>query len=139
MWQDAFETERLIELARELSKKGYKPGTDNMTGKSAELWLKVNGDNLKNVLLSGKYTPMPLTGFRVTKKGGGFRRLTRLTAIDTCIQKSLALELEDYCGDRFSDSSFAYRKNRGAGAALARFCELGSVYRFASKLDPSDR
>ena len=138
MWLDAFDKERMVETARELTRNGFKAGCDHMTGKSAELWVMINADNLRESLAKGKYQPMPLTGFRVTKLSGGFRTLSRLTAIDSVLQRCLAAHLEPDCERAYSDSSFAYRKGRGIGPALTRYCELGSVYRFASKIDPTD-
>ncbi|MCR5825524.1 MAG: CRISPR-associated endonuclease Cas1 [Oscillospiraceae bacterium] len=138
MWLDAFEKERLLETARELTRSGFKPGCDHMTGKSAELWFMVNAETLRETIAKGRYQPMPVSGFRITKLGGGFRTLSRLTAIDNVLQRCLVAELTPRCEELFSDSSFAYRRGRGTAAALARYCELGSVYRFASKIDPTD-
>ena len=40
------------------------------------------------------------------------------------------------CEKTFSDNSYAYRAGRGVNAALQKYCEYGSIYRLAAKIDP---
>ena len=108
--------DELLQKAAELKKNGFKPGCDGMSAKSAELWMAINGERLLGSFFRGDYDPMPAEGFRVAKKNGTFRILTRMTA--------------------FSDNSYAYRAGRGVNAALQKYCEYGSVYRLAAKFDP---
>ena len=86
MWKEVLGTELLRQKAAELRQKGFKPGCDDMTAKSAELWIMVNGERLLKELYQGTYVPMPAMGFRTAKVDGSFRTLTKMTAIDTIIQ-----------------------------------------------------
>ena len=138
MWKKDLTGDLLLRKAQELRAGGFKPGADDMNARSAELWFSINGDRLLKTLRQGDYLPMPVMGFRTAKKDGSFRRLTRLTAIDTVIQRALLEILQPVCEASFSEYSYAFRPGRGTGAALERFAQYGSAHRFAARLDPSD-
>ncbi len=128
----------LLRQAAELRRKGFKPGCDDMSAKSAELWLTINGERLLAELRAGRYEPMPAQGFRTAKADGSFRQLCRLTAIDMVLERCFLDALSAECEPRFSDGSYAYRPGRGVDAALKQYCAYGSAYRYAMVLDPSD-
>ena len=85
-----FEKERLLSLARELKREHFKPGYDNLTAESTETWIEINYDNLFAQLKESKYQPIPLLGFSVIKKNGQFRRLTKPSALDMILQRTIA-------------------------------------------------
>lgn len=126
----------LLYYASMLKKKGFKPGIDGMTAEGAELWINLNGDRLCREILNGTYEPMPAKGFRIAKKNGSYRKITKLTALDTIIQNAALTVLEEIAEKQFSDRSFAYRKGFGATAALELYRQYASVYRYAAKIDP---
>ena len=136
MWKKNIGREELLQKAAELKKNGFKPGCDGMNAKSAELWMAINGERLLSSFFRGDYDPMPAEGFRVAKKNGTFRILTRMTAIDSILQRCLLDAVKADCEEVFTDNSFAYREGRGVSAALQKYCEYGSVYRLAAKIDP---
>ena len=136
MWKKKIGQDELLQKAAELKKNGFKPGCDGMSAKSAELWMAINGERLLGSFFRGDYDPMPAEGFRVAKKNGTFRILTRMTAIDSILQRCLLDAVRADCEEVFSDSSFAYREGRGVNAALQKYCEYGSIYRLAAKIDP---
>ena len=118
------------------SRPRFTPGFDKMTPEAAETWLKINGERLCHALNAGKYRAMPAIGFNVAKLDGSYRRLARLTAIDTIVQNVILEKLSEECAKGFSPYSFAYQKGKGTGAALHRFCECGSEHPYAAKTDP---
>lgn len=128
--------DNLIHFANELKQRRFKPGFDHMTAEAAVLWMEINGDRLCDDLLKDRYRPMPAVGFRVAKQSGSYRSLARLTAIDHIIQLALLETLTPIAETVFSNSSFAYRPQRGVAPALRQYCELGSKFRYASKVDP---
>ncbi len=132
---DELAKENLLLKAAELRRKGFRPGCDDMSAKSAELWLTINSERLLAELRQGNYVPMPVMGFRTAKTDGGFRTLTRATAIDTVIQRCLLDVLSPHCEIRYSNGSYAFRPGRGVSAALQRYCNLGSAHRLAAKID----
>ena len=136
MWRELLDREALLRKAEELQRSGFHPGCDDMSAKSAGLWISVNGDRLLRSIFRGEYQPMPAVGFRTAKMNGSFRALTRLTALDTVLQKCLLDAVREDCERRFSPYSYAYRSGAGVQAALEQYCRYGSVYRFAAKTDP---
>jgi len=122
--------------AAELKRKGFRPGFDNMTAASAIVWMEVGGQKLCEDLIKGRYTPMPAIGWRIAKKGGQYRQISRLTAIDSIIQMQLLSVLTPVCEEKFSQSSFAYRAGRGTTAAQEIYCQYGTRYRYAERIDP---
>ena len=102
----------LIGFAKALADRGFKPGFDSMTADALVIWLEINGDGLARDLLSGRYKPLPAIGTNIAKKHGGYRRIVRLTALDTVIQQahSFAAKFEPE-----HDSIIIYRYDRFSG------------------------
>ncbi len=136
MWKEEISQDKLLQKAAELKKNGFKPGCDGMSAKSADLWITINGQRLLKSFFKGNYEPMPADGFRVAKSNGSYRTLTRMTAIDLILQRCLLDAVQGDCEEIFSDFSYAYRSMRGVNAALQKYCEYGSAYRLAAKIDP---
>jgi CRISPR-associated endonuclease Cas1 subtype I-B len=126
----------LLEQAQRLMKRKFNPGFDKMTAETARIWITIHADRLIHDLNRGRYDPMPAIGFRIAKQDGQYRRLARLTALDTIIQHAMLDALSDPAETLFSDFSHAYRPNRGVATALEQYCRYGSGYHFAAKLDP---
>lgn len=118
------------------NKNSFRPGFDKMTPDAAETWFKVNGDRVCKELNSGKYQCMPASGFFSAKYDGSFRKLSRLTIIDTVIETVILEKISPVCESKFSEYSFAYRKGRGMGNALRLYCDYAGKYPFAAKVDP---
>lgn len=131
-----FTTEDLIKACEALkAKTHFSPGFDKMTPDAARTWLKINGDRLCNQLNGGKYHVLPALGFNTAKLDGSYRKLSKLTAIDTIIQTVLINKLREECEKRFSQYSYAYQKGKGTGAALRQYCVYGMSFPFAAKID----
>ncbi len=79
MIKEIADLERLESCARELKRRRFRPGFDNMDAAAALLWLQINGKRLSDSLMNGSYEVMPAIGFRVAKRGGKYRQLSRLT------------------------------------------------------------
>ncbi len=129
--------EILISKAHMLNKRDFKPGTDGMSASGAALWIEINAKRLCREIEKGYYEPMPATSFKVAKKSGSFRRISKLTAIDSAIQYAAIDAVNEICESRFSPRSFAYRQGKGVGQAVEMFCANACDYRFAAKIDPS--
>ena len=61
----------LLQMARELRRKNYRPGFDGMTAQKSIVWLELNGEKLCRSLRRGTYDPMPATIFHAAKPSGG--------------------------------------------------------------------
>lgn len=133
---DILNMEHLEEQAIGLKRKNFKPGFDRMTADAAQIWMQINGARLIRDIADKRYTPMPAIGFVTAKINGGYRKLNKLTAIDSIIQQCILSELNEQCEAFFSPSSFAYRPGRGLGPALQQYCLSCEEYGYAAKLDP---
>lgn len=133
-----FTPETLLSACAVLREKPrFTPGFDKMTPAAAETWLKLNGEQLSAQLNAGKYRAMPAVGFSTAKQDGKYRRLARLTAVDTIVQIAALEQLNDHCAGLFSRFSFAYQKGRGVGDALNQYCRYAAEYPYAAKVDPT--
>ena len=135
MLKDLINKENLLNHAAALKKKRFRPGFDGMTMEGANSWIHINGDRLCRDIINKNYRPMPAVGFRTAKQHGGFRSLSKITAIDTIVQKTLYDELESIAEKIFLDNSFAYRPSRGIHVALENYIAMASRHRFVSKFD----
>lgn len=135
MINEIFDKALLLEQAGALKKKGFRGGFDNMDADGARLWIELNYERLRADLDADCYTPMPAVGFQIAKTAGGYRKLNRLTALDSILQMSALSVLSPWNEEHFSADSFAFRPGRGTGAALRRYVELAQQYPFAAKID----
>ena len=124
----------LIQCSK-LKGKNFKPGFDRMTADAAKIWFQVNTKRLIKDISDRRFAPMPAAGFTSAKLSGGYRRLNKLTAIDSAIQLCLLPALAEMSEAFFSPSSFAYRTGRGLGAALLQYCAYAEEYAYAAKID----
>ncbi len=129
--------EILISKAHMLRKRDFKPGSDGMSASGAALWIEINAKRLCREIENGGYEPMPAASFRIAKKDGRFRRISKLTAVDSAIQYAAIDAVNELCESRFSPKSFAYRQGKGIGQAVEMFCANARNYRFAAEIDPS--
>ena len=136
MLSNIITVENLLFQADKLKKKNFKPGFDKMDAKAAVLWLEINGKRFCKDILTMNYEPMPAVAFASAKRGGGYSKLANLTALDAVLHYAVLAALTPLCEDLFSEFSYAYRPGRGLSQAVSRYCELGSKYRYAAKLDP---
>lgn len=135
MFSPIINIDNLLAHADMLNRKKFRPGYDSMTAEGTLAWLHINGDRLCRELHDGAYRPMPAVGFRTAKTRGGYRRLAKLTALDTIIQQAVLDAVTPVCEERFSDNSYAYRSGRGVSAAVERYIAFAGTYSFAAKLD----
>ena len=126
----------LLFQADKLKKKNFKPGFDKMDAKAAVLRLEINGKRFCFGIFIINYEGPPAVVFSPPQRGGGDRKLAKLTALDAVLHYAVLDALTPLCEELFSEFSYAYRPGRGLSQAVSRYCELGSKYRYAAKLDP---
>ncbi len=130
-----FDKELLTEQAEELRKRNNRPGFDKMDAEGAKIWIELNYERFLADLQSGRYSPMPALGFQTAKNSGGYRKLSRLTALDSILQMNANDILAPYNEEQFSDYSFAYRPGRGTAAAIRAYINMAQTYPFVTKID----
>ena len=67
---------------------------------------------------------MPAVAFASAKRGGGYRKLAKLTALDAVLHYAVLDALTPLCEDLFSEFSYAYRPGRGLSQAVSRFRDI---------------
>ncbi len=120
--------ERMLEriLRRENLNKAYKKvvsnkgshGVDGMKVDELLPYLKQHGDELRQRILEGEYTPQPVRRVEIPKPDGGVRQLGIPTVVDRMIQQAIAEELNKVFDPDFSESSYGFRPGRSAHQAV---------------------
>jgi group II intron reverse transcriptase/maturase len=94
------------------------PGIDGMTVEELLLYLKQEGEALRQRILAGEYNPRPVRRTEIPKPDGGVRQLGIPTVVDRFIQQAIAQELGKIFDLGFSDSSYGFRPQRSAHQAI---------------------
>lgn len=136
LFDDILNLDLFLQNAQLLKNKKFKAGVDHMTANEAYSWLQINGAQLLRRLKRGSYEPAVALTYTIAKQSGGYRRVGKLTAIDTVIQHVIMDVVSPYLEKQFSDSSHAYRKNRSVETAVNQYCTYGTEHSVAVKIDP---
>ena len=136
LFDEIFNLDLFLQNAQVLKRKKFKAGVDNMTSDEAYSWLQINGAQLLRRLKRGTYEPAAALTYPIAKQSGGYRRVAKLTAIDTVIQYVIMDVVSPCLEKQFSDASHAYRKNRSVETAINQYCTYGTKYSVAVKIDP---
>jgi RNA-directed DNA polymerase len=120
---------------RVMSNRGA-PGTDGMTVDDLKPFLQARWEAIRKELLDGVYRPSPVLKVEIPKPDGGVRTLGIPTVVDRLIQQALYQALQGWYDTTFSDSSFGFRRGRGAHDALERAREhVAAGYRWVVDMD----
>lgn len=119
--------------------KGRSGGIDNMTVEDFERDLEKNLEMLFSEIVSGRYVPEPYRLFFIEKTGKEikeYRPLALMTVRDKIAQNCVSLHFAPQFEKKFTDTSYAYRANKGHPKAIARVndCVL-KKYGFVANLD----
>ena len=104
MLSNIITVENLLFQADKLKKKNFKPGFDKMDAKAAALWLEINGKRFCKDILTMNYEPMPAVAFASAKRGGGYRKLAKLTVLDAVLHYAVLDALTPYAKSFFPNS-----------------------------------
>lgn len=102
---------------RVVSNKGAA-GVDCMTTGQLKGCLQTEWPRIKEELLNGKYTPLPVRKVEIPKPGGGTRMLGIPTVLDRLIQQAMYQELGPLFDPGFSASSYGFRPGKSAHQAV---------------------
>nr|WP_242631685.1 group II intron reverse transcriptase/maturase [Sedimentibacter sp. zth1] len=112
--------DNMNEAFKRVKKNKGSHGIDGLTTDELLSYLKEKGAELRQLLLDGTYTPLPVRRVEIPKDNGKKRLLGIPTAVDRVVQQSIAQVLSPIFEKKFSDSSFGFRPNRSAHDALKR-------------------
>lgn len=112
------------------------PGIDGMTVYELGPWLKTNREELKDELMTGRYSPSPVRRHEIPKDNGTMRELGIPTVIDRLVQQMLYQVLEPIYDPTFSESSYGFRPGRSPIDAIMKVREkYDEGYRYAVGID----
>jgi RNA-directed DNA polymerase len=103
---------------KRVKKNGGSHGVDGMKVEELLPYLKQHGENIKQILLEGKYRPQPVRRVEISKPDGGIRLLGIPTVVDRMIQKAIAQVLSPIFEKEFSNYSYGFRPGRSAHQAI---------------------
>jgi len=112
-------------------------GVDGIRVDELLQYLKDNGDQLKQLILGGKYHPNPVRRVEIPKGDGKQKRKLGIpTVVDRVIQQAIAQVLTPIYEKQFSDNSFGFRPRRSAHDAIKRSQEnIEQGYKYAVDMD----
>jgi CRISP-associated protein Cas1 len=102
-----------------LANKG-SGGVDGVSLTAFASKVATNLESLLNDVLLGNYSPLPLLRVEIEKPSGDGKRSLSIPAVrDRVLQTAVALQLTPIFEEEFEETSFAYRKGRSVGQAVA--------------------
>jgi len=95
-------------------------GVDGMTCEQLRPYLQSQWEDIKSVLLEGRYEPQAVLRMEIPKPNGGMRVLGIPTVIDRLIGQAIHQVLEPIFDPTFSGSSYGFRRGRNAHQAIGK-------------------
>ena len=95
-------------------------GIDNMTVEQLKPYINQQWAEIKEQLLTGRYSPKPVRKVEIPKPGGGKRMLGIPTVLDRLIQQAIHQVLSPIFETEFSDFSYGFRSGRSAHQAVLK-------------------
>ncbi len=94
------------------------PGVDDMPVTALKEYLQEHWPRIKEELLAGKYTPLPVLKVEIPKPGGGTRMLGIPTVLDRLIQQAVHQAMRPMFDPDFSSHSYGFRPGKSAHQAI---------------------
>ncbi|MDQ0255473.1 group II intron reverse transcriptase/maturase [Evansella vedderi] len=101
-------------------------GVDGMEVEHLLQYLKDNGEELKKLVLDGKYRPNPVRRVEIPKDNGTMRTLGIPTAVDRVLQQAITQVLSPIFEPQFAETSYGFRPRRSAHDALRKCKEYAN-------------
>ncbi|HEX7707793.1 MAG TPA: group II intron reverse transcriptase/maturase [Thermoanaerobaculia bacterium] len=93
-------------------KNSGAPGVDGMHVSQLRGHLNKHWPQIRQVLVEGKYKPLPVRRVEIPKADGGVRLLGIPTVVDRLVQQAILQVLQPKWDETFSDHSYGFRPNR---------------------------
>ena len=111
-------------------------GVDGMETVELRPYINANYQQMRQVLLTGNYTPDAVMKVEIPKPQGGMRMLGIPTVKDRLIQQAISQWLNQFYEPYFSEFSYGFRPNRNAHqAVLQALTYLNEGYEYVIELD----
>ena len=137
LMESILERNNMRHAIKRVIQNGGAPGVDGMTVRKIKRYLNRHWSKIKEALLNGTYTPMPVRRKEIPKPGG-VRLLGIPTVLDRVIQQAVAQVLNHIWDHTFSEGSYGYRPNRSQHDAIYQYREyVQSGLRYVVDIDLS--
>lgn len=126
-----FSEERLKDAVEKLLLKKDSCGIDGICISQYKEYFELNGEAIRNRLVTGEYQPDAVLLVELLKKNGKKRKISKYTCTDRVILEIIKQELTPYWEGKFSQYSFAYQKEKGVQDAVrqcAKYMEAGNKW-----------
>ena len=118
--------ENLNKAYKQVKKKNGTHGVDRMKVENLLQYLKDNGNELREIIRKGKYSPSPVRRVEIPKDNGKMRKLGIPTAVDRVIQQATMQILSPMFEPQFSETSYGFRPKRSAQDAIKKSCKYAN-------------
>lgn len=118
--------ENLNKAFKQVKKNKGAHGVDGMKVENLLQYLKDNGNELREIIRKGKYSPSPVRWVEIPKDNGEMRKLGIPTAADRVIQQATMQILSPMFKAQFSETSYGFRPKRSAQDAIKKSCEYAN-------------
>lgn len=119
-------TKNLNEAYKKVKKNKGAHGVDGMKVENLLQYLRDNGDELRETIKEGKYSPSPVRRVEIPKDNGKMRKLGIPTAVDRVVQQATMQILSPIFEPQFSKTSYGFRPKRSAQDAIKKSCEYAN-------------
>lgn len=119
-------TENLNKAYKRVKKNKGAHGVDGMKVENLLQYLKDNGNELRETIKKGKYSPSPVRRVEIPKDNRKMRKLGIPTAVDRVIQQATMQILSPMFEPQFSETSYGFRPKRSAQDAIKKSCEYAN-------------
>ncbi len=116
--EDLFEERFISYLIKAISKKKSMCGLDGVYPSEFKEFWHFHGETIKNLILTGRYTPIPAEKIRIPKRNGKMREIQVFCTVDRMLMYGIYLLINRNYDKTFSDSSFGFRYGRSCIDAL---------------------
>ncbi len=138
LMESILERENMRKALQRVKSNGGSPGIDKMTVEQLPVYLKRHWTKIRQSILDGTYSPLPVRQKEIPKSDGGVRVLGIPVVLDRLIQQATAQILHHIWDYTFSDSSFGFRPGRSQHDAIkSAHKHVKEGYRFVVNIDLS--
>lgn len=111
---------------KQVKKNKGAHGVDGMEVEHLLQYLKDNGEELKRLVLDGRYRPNPVRRVEIPKDNGTMRVLGIPTAVDRVLQQAITQVMSPIFEPQFVETSYGFRPKRSTHDALRKCKEYAN-------------
>lgn len=129
--EDVFESENIESALKDLEGKRDSCGSDGIYLSDLKEYWSVNGSDIIQLIMEESYTPAIVRAEEIINSKGKRRTIYLFSSIDRLILKCLSVKIDEEYDDIFSESCFAFRKDKGIAEAAKQasdYLDEGKVW-----------